>query len=530
MTPALDGLEQAMRAALGPAAVDASPATRQLLGQDIFRRGAPVALVVRPADVAGVIRVVSVARAHGVQVAVRGGGMSYTQGYLSRQPDCTVVIDMAALNTIREINSADLYAVVEAGCTWAAVDAALVPHGLRARQWGPLSGRIATVGGSASQNAIFWGAGVAGSLADNVLGAEVVTGQGAIVRTGSLGVDGCNAFFRHFGPDLTGLFLSDAGAMGIKTALVLPLEPRPAESTGLSFRVGDAAALLAAMAGIARAGLAAQQMAVDAALDAAQARGMGWRERARVAARMVRGVSLRPRGLAAAAAACWRGLRAGPVRAKGFALHVCVEADGPRALHERVAQVRRIALATGSAEMAGAVPRALLADPFPPLHGLTGPRGERWVPVHGILPLSRALAAYRAIEAVFAGHAEAMVRHGLRHALLVSSIGRNALVLEPMLFWPDTLPELHRAVLAPDRLARFASHADNPAGRAIVAGLRKDLVAALDRCGATHIQLGNFYAHAPRLGEAAVDLLESLRRHCDPAGIIQPDALRGTAP
>lgn len=51
---------------------------------------------------------------------------------------------------------------------------ALKPSGLRTPYWGTLSGLKATVGGSLSQNSIFWGSGQFGTAAENVLGMEVV--------------------------------------------------------------------------------------------------------------------------------------------------------------------------------------------------------------------------------------------------------------------------------------------------------------------------------------------------------------------
>ena len=73
--------------------------------------------------------------------------MSYTDAYLPDRPG-GVMVDLRRLDRVREIQVEDLYVTVEAGCTWAALDAALEPHGLRAIFWGPMSGARATLGGS----------------------------------------------------------------------------------------------------------------------------------------------------------------------------------------------------------------------------------------------------------------------------------------------------------------------------------------------------------------------------------------------
>jgi FAD/FMN-containing dehydrogenase len=73
-------------------------------------------------------------------------------------------------------------------------------HGLRTPFWGTLSGIRATVGGSLSQNALFWGSGQYGTAIDSLLSLEVVLGDGTLVHTGSAAQINSTPFFRHFGP------------------------------------------------------------------------------------------------------------------------------------------------------------------------------------------------------------------------------------------------------------------------------------------------------------------------------------------
>ena len=54
-----------------------------------------------------------------IPMVVRGGGASYTDGYLPTRPN-TVLFDMSRLNGI-EVNATDMYVTVEAGVTWAAL-------------------------------------------------------------------------------------------------------------------------------------------------------------------------------------------------------------------------------------------------------------------------------------------------------------------------------------------------------------------------------------------------------------------------
>ena len=49
----------------------------------------------------------------------------------------------------------------------------------------------------------------------------------------------------------------------------------------------------------------------------------------------------------------------------------------------------RAAMAGPGTEIANTIPTVLRAMPFIPLYPILGPRGQRWVPMHGILPFSK---------------------------------------------------------------------------------------------------------------------------------------------
>ena len=59
------------------------------------------------------------------------------------------------------------------------------------------------------------------------------------------------------------------------------------------------------------------------------------------------------------------------------------------------------------------MPKALRARPYS-IRGFVGIEGERWIPVHGMLPLSRARAAFSALEAVIGSHAADMQATGVQ--------------------------------------------------------------------------------------------------------------------
>jgi len=189
---------------------------------DIFGTAKEQAVaVVRPANADELISLVKLCIEDHVSISTRGGGASYTSSFLPVRKE-TVIIDSQRLKKI-EVNEEDMYVTVEPGVTWLELYETLKPLGLRTPHWGPFSGRVATIAGSMSFHAISHGTNNAVS-ADSLSSLQVITGTGDVIETGSQGSDESSSrFFRHYGPDLGGLFLGDSGALGIKTRITLKL-------------------------------------------------------------------------------------------------------------------------------------------------------------------------------------------------------------------------------------------------------------------------------------------------------------------
>ena len=108
--------------------------------------------IIRPGNADELIKVCQICIQNDVPLVVRGGGASYTSGYLPIVKN-TVMIDTQRLKKI-EINAEDMFVTVEPGVTWMELYEALKPLGLRTPFWGPFSGRVSTIGGSMSYHAI----------------------------------------------------------------------------------------------------------------------------------------------------------------------------------------------------------------------------------------------------------------------------------------------------------------------------------------------------------------------------------------
>ncbi|MEM6586639.1 MAG: FAD-binding oxidoreductase, partial [Pseudomonadota bacterium] len=248
---------------LGKGAVETDEAERRFASQDLFFEGILPLAILSPATPEEVAAIAKWCSQHGVAICPRGGGMSYTEAF-QPQSARTVILDFSNLAAIREVNAQDGNVTVEAGCTWAALDAELAKRGMRARFWGPMSGGTATIGGSLSQGSVTFGSGGTGASANAVKSFEIVTGSGAILHTGSDGSAGTTPFNRNFGPDITGIFANDAGALGIKTAATLEIEPRPDMVNGLSFAFDDFGAMADMLREVRLRRLASEFLAMDA--------------------------------------------------------------------------------------------------------------------------------------------------------------------------------------------------------------------------------------------------------------------------
>ncbi len=494
--------------------------------QDVYCEDVHAAAVVSPENTRQLAEVVKAATAAGHAVLARGGGMSYTKGFVPVEAN-SILIDMSRMNRVLEINREDMYVTVEAGASWEKLYKALEGTGLRTPFWGTLSGRYATVGGGLSQNSIFWGSGRYGSAADSVLSLEVVLADGTIIHTGAAAQNHANPFFRHFGPDLTGIFTGDCGALGFKTTLTLRLIPVSEAHAYGSFAFETYAEMAAAMSEISRRQLADECFGFDPYLQGQRMK----RESMAEDARKFIGALKAAGGVGAA-------LKQGAkmaVAGRGFmddvkwSFHVMIEDRSDAAANDRLQAVRDIVKRNQGRELADSIPRLVRANPFGPVNNMLGPDGERWVPVHGLVPHSKVRAAMDAIEALFAGHGDLMQEHDIHAGYLLATVSSNCFVVEPVFFWPEELMEIHRRAVDADHLKRLKGFAANPAASAAVAKIRKDLVELLSEMGAVHLQIGKSYLYREGIQPESYALVQAIKQTVDPNNRVNPGALGFTA-
>ena len=489
--------------------------------EDVYRRGEmPVALI-RPADTEQLSAALKLIAATGVAIVPRGGGMSYTDGYLPTRPG-SVMVDLLAMNRILTIDAEDCYVTVECGATWKALFDALAPHGVRTPYYGPLSGLRSSIGGALSQGSIFLGSGRYGAVAESVIGLDVVLVDGTVLQLGSHASRNGEPFFRQVGPDLLGMFLSDCGALGIKTRATFRLIRPQTESRYLSFTFRTHQELFAAMAEVARAEVVSEQFAFDPGLQAVRMKRASLAEDAKALGKVVQNSGSLLKGLKEGAKVVMAGRSF--MEEGTFSVHLSLDGRDAVDADAKAAIVRRI-MSAGGTEVENTVPKVMRANPFAELNSMLGPGGERWVPVHGTVPFSRAERMYEVCEAVFARHAATMQQFDIDRGYLCATVGGAGTLLEPVMYWPDARLNFHERVLDAGYLAKLPRFDANPAAAAAVAQIRADLATAFMEEGAVSFQIGKFYRYQESLQPSSAAFLKSLKQLVDPQGRMNPGSL-----
>ncbi|WP_439533981.1 FAD-binding oxidoreductase [Polymorphobacter sp.] len=522
-TDTLPSLHDDMASIVGPSHVSDDLALRRLHSEDVFAVSDHVAsLVVTPQNTADLAAVVATAHRHGLPLSPRGAGMSYTSGYIPAT-ETSLSIDLTAMNRILSINADDMTVTVEAGCTWAALNAALAEKGLRTPFWGPMSGIYSTIGGGVSQLNAMFGAGHHGTSSESVIAMTVVLGDGQLLRTGARGADGDSPFYRHFGPDLAGLFCGDCGTLGIKAEITLRLMRMPAHEDYASFSFKTGAGLLRAMAEMARAGIACEMCGFDPGLTRVRMRRMSLMSDMKTLGAVIGKQKSLGKGLMAAAKLALGGRDF--IEADEYPLHVIAEGRCAEAVAHDMATARRIAREHEGVEIENSIAKVIRAMPFPPPNSMLGPDGESWAPVHALTSLSAAPKVFDEIESLFARMAPEFDRFGVATGYLFSSMSTNGVIIEPVFFWPQGYRPVHQSMVEPAHLARLPKLDPNPAANDVVTRARKGVTEIAARHGCGHFQIGRSYPYRQSRDAASLALLDQIKALVDPKGQLNPGGL-----
>jgi glycolate oxidase subunit GlcD len=173
--------------------------------------------VVFPNSTEQVSQVLALLARERVPFTPRGAGTGLSGGALAM--DQGVVIELARMRRILEIDAVNRLAVVQPGVVNLHVSRAVAHLGLHYVP-DPSSQPTCTIGGNIAENAGGIHCLKYGTTTDHVLGLKVVLAGGAVVELGGSGSESA-------GYDLLGLFIGSEGTFGIATEATLRLTPIP---------------------------------------------------------------------------------------------------------------------------------------------------------------------------------------------------------------------------------------------------------------------------------------------------------------
>jgi FAD/FMN-containing dehydrogenase len=203
-------------------------------------QGAALA-VLRPSTTEQVAAIVRQAGKDGIQIVPQGGNTGLAGGSMPYPGERAILLSLQRMNRIREIDALDYTVVAEAGCVLETVQQAveaedrLLPISLGAKGSCTIGGMISTNAGGVMTLRY-------GNMRDRVLGIEAVLPDGQVWN-------GLSRLRKNnTGYDLRQLFVGAEGTLGVVTAAVLSLVPRPRQTETAFVAVRDPAAAIALLA------------------------------------------------------------------------------------------------------------------------------------------------------------------------------------------------------------------------------------------------------------------------------------------
>ncbi len=199
-------------------------------------------VVVLPETTAQIVEIMRTCAAHKVKVVPRGAGTSLSGGALPLADG--VLLGLGKFKRILEIDIANRCVVAQPGVTNLAITHAVQDQGFYYAP-DPSSQIACTIGGNVAENSGGVHCLKYGLTTNNVIGIEMVTVDGEILRLGG----------KHFdasGYDLLGLMVGSEGLLGVVTEVTVRILPKPpgARALLLGFATtSDAADCVAAIIG-----------------------------------------------------------------------------------------------------------------------------------------------------------------------------------------------------------------------------------------------------------------------------------------
>jgi glycolate oxidase len=241
-----DEILTGLRALLPAESVIAEPLRLKAYETDALTayRQTPLAVAL-PGTTAEVAQVLRFADEAGVKVVPRGAGTSLSGGAIPAAD--AIVVGLGKFNRILDIDYANRCVVAQSGVTNLAISHAVASRGFYYAP-DPSSQIACTIGGNVAENSGGVHCLKYGLTTHNVLGVELVTPDGEVIRLGGRYLDA-----GHY--DLLGLTVGSEGLIGVVTEVTVRILRRPQTARALLIGFGDIESAGAAVAGIIAAGV-----------------------------------------------------------------------------------------------------------------------------------------------------------------------------------------------------------------------------------------------------------------------------------
>ena len=225
-----EGIAGELSTLLGPGKVSVRANDLEVHATDKWYARQTPDIVVFAESVADVSKTLRFASRSGIPVTTRGAGVGYVGGCVPVEGG--IVLSVARMNRIVELNPADGVAVVQPGVITGDLQKAAHAVG-----WDyppdPASLKECSIGGNIATNAGGPRCLKYGVTRSYVLGLEVVLADGRVMRCGG------RVHKNKTGFDLVGLFTGSEGMLGVVTEVTLRLIPKPAARAMLAAVFGD---------------------------------------------------------------------------------------------------------------------------------------------------------------------------------------------------------------------------------------------------------------------------------------------------
>ncbi len=207
-----------LRSVLAPEELSFAPEVVAAHAGDKWFASHPPDVVALPRSTEAVSRILRFATKHEVPVTARGAGHGYVGGCVPVRGG--IVLSLACMDRILEINARDFVAVVQAGAITKKLQDRVEKRGLFYPP-DPASRKDSSIGGNIVTNAGGPRCLKYGVTRDYVLGLEVVLANGEILRLGG------RTHKNKTGFELHRLFVGSEGLLGVVTEATLKLLPLP---------------------------------------------------------------------------------------------------------------------------------------------------------------------------------------------------------------------------------------------------------------------------------------------------------------